>query len=475
MIWRRFILPAVVALLTGLGGLAQAQQTGLTDSSGAAAIDVIRAEGSRLRVDIKVSGGARLDEVKATLNGEALKQLSLQPYPSTEDTSVVLFVVDAGEAARQPVVDQMVAQIAVMLRAAQPYQHFGLATFDGDLNVLVPPGADAATVLAALPRVRAGATTTELYRGIVTGITRVAISPATRRAVFLFADGATQDTAYKFEDAVAAGKASDVAVYTFGFMRPPTAAPPLPSLRKLAEETGGRYYAASADNILPAAALIEPFEALDSGGRAYFDLSPAQFAAGGAVNVQVNMSNGGASLDVVLPGLPPPPIRGWQLWIRQPINQASLGLGVVFALGLMALALDRHARRHAAYLKRLAAGHFEEPEAWLEVLEGDGTHIGVTGNLFRIGRNRDNDLTLNDASIAPYHATIQRAANGSYSVADLRTGKGVSVNLTQVTLAPLHNGDMVELGRVRFRFRATARGLPEHGVSGEAALAPGEA
>jgi hypothetical protein len=31
-----------------------------------------------------------------------------------------------------------------------------------------------------------------------------------------------------------------------------------------------------------------------------------------------------------------------------------------------------------------------------------------------------------------------------------------------VQTALLHNGDMVELGKVRFRFRATGRGLPEY-------------
>jgi hypothetical protein len=458
----RFIALVVCAAAAAMPGLAQAQQSGLTATNGAASIDVIRAQDNRLRVDIKISGGAKLNEVKTKLGQDELPLLVLLPYPSTDDISSVLFVVDTSTALRQPAIERVIAAIADMLRAAKPYQRFGLATFDSDVAMKVPPGSTAAAVLAALPQVKATGMTTELYRSVMSAITQLAVSPASRRAVFLFSDGLSEDTAYKFEDAVTAGRATGVAVYTFGFARTPAQVAALKSLQRLAEDTGGRFYAADDKFGLPPAALVEPLDSLDSGGRAYFGLTPDQFAAGGPVNVQVNISNGGASLDVVLPGLPPPPERGWKLWIKQPSNQVIVGLTGVFVLGAIAMLIDLRHRRRKAYLQRLAAGHFDEPEAWLEHLEGDGRHFGVTGTLFRIGRNKDNDLVLANASIAPHHAVIHRSSDGSFSVADLRSGKGLFVNLTQVQTAPLHNGDIVELGKVRFRFRATGRGLPEH-------------
>ncbi|MEO8559300.1 MAG: FHA domain-containing protein [Rhodospirillales bacterium] len=462
MIWRRFLIAMAIAVLAI--GPVRAQQSGLTATNGAASIDVIRASDNRLRIDIKISGGAKLNEVKASLAAVELPQLLLLSYPMADDTSSVLFLIDTSTALRQPAIERVIASITEMLRAAKPYQRFGLATFDSDLAIKVPPGSDAATVLAALPQIRATGMTTELYRSLMSAITQLAVSPASRRAIFLFSDGLSDDTAYKFEDAVAAGRANDMAIYTFGFARTPAQTAALKSLQRLSEDTGGKFYAADDKFGLPPAALGEPFDSLDSGGRVYFQLTPEQFAAGGVVNVQVNISNGGASLDVVLPGLPPPPERGWQLWIKQPTNQVIVGLVGVFVLGAIAMLIDLQRRGRRRYLKRLADGHFDEPEAWLEHLQGDGTHIGVTGTLFRIGRNRDNDLVLANASVAAHHAVIHRSSDGSFSVADLRSGKGLFVNLTQVQTAPLHNGDIVELGRLRFRFRATGRGLPEHVV-----------
>jgi hypothetical protein len=345
-----------------------------------------------------------------------------------------------------------------------------LAVFDSDLAVRVPPGSDAADVLAALPQIKATGMATELYRSTMSAIIQLAISPASRRALFLFSGGLTEDTAYKIEDTVAAGRATDVAIYTFGFATTPPGRAVQPALRRLAQDTGGRYFAANERGVLPPAALVDPFEALDSGGRAYFGLTPQQFAAGGPVNIGINTAHGGASLDVVLPGLPQPPERGWRLWVREPANQAMVALGGAFVLGALALLIDRRVRRRRAYLLRLAAGHFDDPVAWLEELQGEGRHIGITGTSFRIGRNRDNDLVLPDSSVGGQHAVIARSATGAFSVTDLRSGKGVFVNLSQVQQAALHNGDIVELGQARFRFRATGRGLPDHAQSGEAAL-----
>jgi hypothetical protein len=451
---------AIVCLVWAAAG--QAQQAGLTARNSAASIDVIRAEDNRLRVDIKIAGGAKLYEVKAHLGTAELPLLALLPYPRADDISSVLFLIDTSTALRQPALDRAIAAIGQMLQKAKPYQRFGLATFDSDLAVKVAPGSDAASVLAALPQIKGTGMTTELYRSVMSGITRLAISPASRRAVFLFSDGLSEDTAYKIEDAITAGRATDVAVYTFGFARTPAQIGGMGNLRRLAEDTGGRFYQADELLQLPAAALMEPFDALDSGGRAFFGLTQEQFAAGGLVSVQINIANGGAALDVTLPGLPPPPERGWRLWFRQPTNQVVVGLAAIFLLGAFAMLIDLQRRRRSQYLKRLAAGHFDDPEAWLEYLDGDGRHIGVTGTLFRIGRSRDNDLMLPDPSVAPHHAVIHRSSDGSFSVADLRTGRGVSVNLTPVHSAPLHNGDILELGKVKFRFRATGRGLPEH-------------
>lgn len=440
----------------------------LAASRGPALVEVAREEDDRLRVEVQLLGGARLEEVSARLGGAALPRQSFEPFPHADSTSSVLFLIDTSDPARQPVIDANLQQIAEMLKAAKPHQRFGLAVFDSDLNVLVPPGSPADDVVAALKDIRAAGRTTELYRSVMAAITRVGMAPASRKAVFVFSDGLAEDTAYKAEDVIAAGRAAEVVIHSFGFARTPAQSVALQNIRRLAEDTGGRYFAADGQNNLPPEVLDEPFAALDAGGVARFGLTPEANQAGGPLVVALGTTAGPVELQFTLPSLPQPPEEGWQVWLRQRDNQALLLIGTTFGIGALVLILAAFRRRRAAYRKRLADGHFEEPEAWLEFLDGDGRHVGVTGTAFRIGRNRDNDLVLANDSVSGQHAVIHKARDGGFSITDLKSVNGVLVNLTLVQNAILNNGDLIELGEVRFRFRAPPRTLPGE----EPALAP---
>jgi len=470
----RFLaLLAALATVTLFAGSAVAQQ-GSPAAKGPALIDVARESGNRVRVEVQLLGGAALEEVTASLNGAALTRQSLEPFPYGDALSSVLFLVDTSDPARQAVIDRNLQQIGEMLKGAKPHQRFGLAVFDSDLTVLVPPGSEAAKVADALKNIKAVGKTTELYRSVMSAITRVGIVPAARKAVFVFSDGLAEDTAYKSEDVIAAGRAAEVAVYGFGFARTPAQSVALQNIRRLAEDTGGRYFVADAQNNLSPAALTEPFVALDAGGVARFMLTPEADQEGGALLVRLGTTTGPSELQVTLPSLPRPPEEGWKVWIRERDNQVLVLLGGVFIVGLLALLVASMRRRRAAYLKRVAEGHFDAPEAWLEFLDGDGKHVGVTGSAFRIGRNKDNDLVLANDSVSGQHAVIHKARDGSFSITDLKSINGVLVNLSQVTSGNLNNGDLIELGEVRFRFRATPRAMPDHAHAVSPELAPVE-
>lgn len=456
---RLFSLAAACVAALALALPVLAQDT-LQAARGPALIDVARENGERVRVEVQLLGGARLEQVAATLAGTALPRQSFEPFPYADTTSSVLFLVDTSDPGRQPVIDRNLEQIGEMLKAAKPHQRFGLAVFDSDLTVLVPPGSPPDKVAAALKDIKAVGKTTELYRSVMSAITRVGVVPATRKAVFVFSDGLAEDTAYKAEDVIAAGRAAEVVIHSFGFARTPAQSVALQNIRRLAEDTGGRYFAADAQNALPPEAVNEPFAAMDAGGIARFGMTPEANQQGGPLLVKLDTTAGPVELQVTLPALPKPPEQGWQVWLRQRDNQALLLVGAAFAIGLLVLLAAALRRRRAAYLKKLADGHFDAPEAWLEFLDGDGRHVGVTGTAFRIGRNRDNDLVLANDSVSGQHAVIHKTRDGHFSITDLKAVNGVLVNLTLVQNAILNNGDLIELGEVRFRFRAQPRALP---------------
>lgn len=67
----------------------------------------------------------------------------------------------------------------------------------------------------------------------------------------------------------------------------------------------------------------------------------------------------------------------------------------------------------------------------------------------RIGRETDNDLVLTDLLVSRYHARIDATGYG-YRLVDLGSSNKTFVNGVPVTTAPLHDGDLVTIGRTRF-------------------------
>lgn len=93
---------------------------------------------------------------------------------------------------------------------------------------------------------------------------------------------------------------------------------------------------------------------------------------------------------------------------------------------------------------------------WLETLEGDeaARHPLRTTNV-RVGRNSDNDICLQNTSISRRHALLHYdAETRRFTITDLGAGNGVIVNAKRTKSRELNDGDMVELGEVRLRFRA---------------------
>ena len=80
----------------------------------------------------------------------------------------------------------------------------------------------------------------------------------------------------------------------------------------------------------------------------------------------------------------------------------------------------------------------------------------LAGQVIRIGRDRDNDIRLPDASVHRYHAVIEHTPEEAFVITDLsgKDGNGLRVNGKRLTRAELADGDLIELGRTRLRFES---------------------
>jgi hypothetical protein len=160
-------------------------------------------------------------------------------------------------------------------------------------------------------------------------------------------------------------------------------------------------------------------------------------------------------------------------WIVDGYDRAPAlmaGLAIVVMVPLVALAgaaFDRivRARRRASLLDppvmrteiAAAAGLGWPCAAWLTV-DGNAPQVrqAVPRELLSIGREDDNDLRLDDATVHRHHAVLHRNSEAQYLIRELsgRGGNGVKVNGRRVDEVALTDGDRIEIGAVVLRFEA---------------------
>jgi hypothetical protein len=94
--------------------------------------------------------------------------------------------------------------------------------------------------------------------------------------------------------------------------------------------------------------------------------------------------------------------------------------------------------------------------AFLEVVDGPETKFAILRDMLRIGREDDNDIRIPSPAVHRYHAAIHREHMEDWHITDLSgaDGNGIRVNGQKCSDAALHDGDVIELGPGRLRFRA---------------------
>ena len=76
----------------------------------------------------------------------------------------------------------------------------------------------------------------------------------------------------------------------------------------------------------------------------------------------------------------------------------------------------------------------------------------MTASATFVGRSDDCDIVLKDNTISRRHASLRAEFDGRVSISDLGSGNGVTVNGKRITNCDLANGDLLQLGELKFRF-----------------------
>lgn len=97
-------------------------------------------------------------------------------------------------------------------------------------------------------------------------------------------------------------------------------------------------------------------------------------------------------------------------------------------------------------------------QPFIEIENGRGMRCAILRDMLRIGREDDNDIRIPSRYVHRYHAAIHREDYDDWHITDL-TGvesNGLIVNGKRCCEARLNDGDLIQLGPGKLRFRAGA-------------------
>ena len=101
-----------------------------------------------------------------------------------------------------------------------------------------------------------------------------------------------------------------------------------------------------------------------------------------------------------------------------------------------------------------AVPHTRQPFIEVEA-GGKGVRCAISGEMLRIGREDDNDIRIPSRAVHRYHAAIYREDYNDWHITDLSGvgSNGLIVNGRRCCEARLNDGDLIQLGPGKLRFR----------------------
>jgi hypothetical protein len=408
------------------------------------------------------------------VDGASPQVIGWQPFASDGATSAMLWLVDVSNPARAATVARQQQLLKNWVTTLRPWQRAGLAAFAEDLAVLAPVDSAPATLTEALDKLVARGHSTAFYRSLLDGIALLERVEGARKSLWVFSDAMAEDTAYRYDDVLQAAQTARIMIIGLGYPERDSQRPALQRLQRLAEETGGYFAAALTKGTLTPETFAE-IMAITEGGGSFSQELPSfnevltlrLIAAGGvfektftAEALSVTQSSKPTTRLAAKSSSPPlqtdPTTASSPSGTTEPLSsQASpdfadsmgawqwwAGLGAAtIALLFILFIIGRRLRTTRSPLLAL----IEQPDS--------GQEFAVYSPAYRIGRAADNDLHLDNDSVSAYHAELRQRRDGVFSISDLDSTNGVWVNSKQVSSQTLRDGDLLELGEVRLRFR----------------------
>jgi FHA domain-containing protein/von Willebrand factor type A domain-containing protein len=419
--------------------------------------------------------------VKASIKGRT-DRLDVQFEPRNQ-TLVVMFLIQMMEPGRRSTMSPMLDTVVKIAEPREGKRRYAAYTIANDLALVADFGATKSDFDKSVRGVRGVALPTQLYKGALEAIAKLAKERGDRKALIILGDGNSDDTSYENEHVVRAAKDAGVIIHALGFAAQEADQPKFQNIRRLAEDTGGfrrEVRVGSAQKYTISNQFVG--EALENGGTATVSLREPPGPA--TLSMTADFNNGrseSVSVAITVPAGPvvrepaaspsqpnvsepaAAPAAWYQkvfAWARENktvalISGVALGVGTI---GLSLFGISSFTARRARLAEAVEGD--QVVYGWLDMLDGNASRYPLQTTNVRIGRHRDNDICLLNDSISRRHAVLHfDAEKRRFVITDLGGGNGVIVNKVKQQSHDLNDGDLVELGEVRLRFRANVEAV----------------
>lgn len=451
-----------------------------------------------LACDVRATGFAVFEGVKATIKGESAPlETKFEKYDPAAKGTTTAYLVQVLPASRRATLAQMGDAVATFTDAREGKRRFTAYTFANDLTLVSDSGASKNEFVRQVVAIKPATATIQLYKAVLKAVEALAKEGGDRKALVILGDGTSDDTGYTHDQVVKAARDAGITIHALGYYDDRGERPKFQKLARLAEDTGG--YAAEVkqgpgkDRDFSKDIVSSRFatEVLENGGTVTAALKgpageqtvvlSADLAEGADITAEEKVTVPAAAPPVFDSAFrrtdepePPKPvgvIDGLLDWAEEnsilvAVLGVLLGLGVIgsvtYGRRLLASAAPEEAEAGGDDLDGAGAGELLRDAngrpvvyGWLETLDGEAARHPLRTTNVRVGRHRDNDICLQNDSISRRHAVLHyNADTRRFVITDLGGGNGVVVNKTRYKSRELNDGDMVELGEVRLRFRA---------------------
>jgi hypothetical protein len=462
--------------------------------------------------DVRASGAAVFKELKATIKGEKEPlETKLEAFNPAEQSTTTAYLIQILPNNRRTTLAQMGDAVVTFTDQRVGKRRFMAYTFANDLALVADSGTSKAEFVRQIIAIKPLTATIQLYKTALQAVEALAKETGDRKALVILADGTSDDTGYSHDQVVKAAKDAGVVIHVLGYYDDRSARPQFQKLIRLAEDTGGsavevKQGPATKDFAKDVVTNRFAGEVLENGGKAVVTLKGA--AGAQTIEFKADLTDGKtlvAEEKVTVPAAAPPSydrpaferapepepepagvlgsITDW----AEDNSFIVVALGVLLGGGIVAFAafgqqILGRVRGDGSVLAGpadpLQAGTYDDNDdpmtqdggegellrdadgrpvvyGWLEMLDGNASRHPLRTTNVRVGRHRDNDICLQNDSISRRHAVLHyNADTRRFVITDLGGGNGVVVNKTKYKSRELSDGDMVELGEVRLRFRA---------------------